>query len=86
MATTKKASKAKSSKSQKSSTPEVTVLTPATNLRIIKTNSSKTDIQQAIRARAYEIFQQRGCQHGHDLEDWLRAEAELRKQSQARTA
>jgi ribosomal protein L7/L12 len=30
-----------------------------------------------IAARAYERFLERGGQHGHDLEDWLAAEAEL---------
>jgi ribosomal protein L7/L12 len=32
---------------------------------------------ERIRARAYELFLERGGQHGHELEDWLRAEAEL---------
>jgi hypothetical protein len=86
MATNKKASKAKSSKSQKSSTPEVTVMTPSTNIRLVKSNNTKVDLQRAIRARAYELFLQRGGQHGHDFEDWLRAEAELRAQYQERTA
>ena len=27
--------------------------------------------------RAFELYSQRGCEHGHDLEDWLRAEREL---------
>lgn len=31
----------------------------------------------AIRERAYQLFEQRGCEHGHDLDDWLVAEAEL---------
>jgi hypothetical protein len=30
-----------------------------------------------IAARAYEIYQERGCQHGHDMDDWLQAEYEL---------
>jgi hypothetical protein len=30
-----------------------------------------------IAQRAYELFEQRGCAHGDDLQDWLRAEAEL---------
>jgi hypothetical protein len=30
-----------------------------------------------IRMRAYELFEQRGYQHGYDLEDWLQAEAEV---------
>ncbi|MFL5318601.1 MAG: DUF2934 domain-containing protein [Myxococcaceae bacterium] len=28
--------------------------------------------------RAYELFLARGSQHGHDVEDWLQAEREVR--------
>ncbi|HEX4920984.1 MAG TPA: DUF2934 domain-containing protein [Candidatus Bathyarchaeia archaeon] len=31
----------------------------------------------AIACRAYELFEARGCEHGHDWEDWFRAESEL---------
>jgi hypothetical protein len=31
-----------------------------------------------IARRAFEIFCERGCEHGHDLDDWLQAERELR--------
>ena len=31
----------------------------------------------AIACRAYELFETRGCEHGHDWEDWFRAESEL---------
>lgn len=31
----------------------------------------------AVRERAYQLFEERGCQHGHDVEDWLRAEYEI---------
>ena len=30
-----------------------------------------------IAKRAYELFLQRGGEHGHDWEDWLTAEREL---------
>jgi Protein of unknown function (DUF2934) len=33
--------------------------------------------EEIIRMRAYELFEQRGYQHGHDMEDWLQAEAEV---------
>lgn len=33
-----------------------------------------------VRGRAYEIFEGRGAQHGHDIDDWLQAERELRLQ------
>ena len=33
--------------------------------------------EQLIREHAYRFFEERGCEHGHDLEAWLRAEAEI---------
>lgn len=38
-----------------------------------ETKPSEAQIQQ----RAYELFLQRGCEHGRDVEDWLEAEQEL---------
>jgi hypothetical protein len=35
----------------------------------------------AVARRAYELFCGRGRAHGHDLDDWLRAERELAEQS-----
>lgn len=32
---------------------------------------------ERIRARAYELYVERGFQHGHDVQDWLDAEAEI---------
>lgn len=32
-----------------------------------------------IARRAYQLFEDRGGDHGHDWEDWLRAERELRQ-------
>jgi Protein of unknown function (DUF2934) len=32
--------------------------------------------EDIIRARAYRFYEDRGYEDGHDLEDWLRAEAE----------
>ena len=34
-------------------------------------------ISAAIAGRAYELFEARGAGHGHDWEDWFRAESEL---------
>jgi DUF2934 family protein len=31
-----------------------------------------------IARRAYELFLSRHCEHGHDVEDWLKAERELK--------
>jgi HSP20 family protein len=35
------------------------------------------EIQQQIACRAYELFEAREREHGHDFEDWATAEAEL---------
>ena len=35
------------------------------------------DVSELIAARAHEIFQSRGGEHGHDLDDWLQAEQEV---------
>lgn len=40
-------------------------------------NSSGTDreiAQEDIRALAYQLFCEHGCEHGHDVEHWLEAE------------
>ena len=40
---------------------------------------SATDIAQ----RAHELYVDRGCAHGFDREDWLRAERELKNPANA---
>ena len=40
------------------------------------------EILEQIRARAHELFEQRGREEGHDLDDWLQAEAEVTQQQQ----
>ena len=34
-----------------------------------------------IAGRAYDLYVARGCEHGHDVEDWFQAERELRGSS-----
>jgi hypothetical protein len=46
--------------------------------------TAKTDVvirvsAEAVSRRAYSLFQARGSEHGHDVEDWLVAETELLK-------
>jgi hypothetical protein len=43
-----------------------------------KTTENNLD-RSVIAARAYELFCARGGEPGHDVDDWLRAEAELRR-------
>ena len=38
---------------------------------------SAHDLQERIRIRAYELYEQRGREDGHDIGDWLQAESEL---------
>ena len=33
------------------------------------------DEKQEIERLAYQFFVERGCQHGHDKEDWAKAES-----------
>ena len=42
-------------------------------------------IDQQIRQRAYELYEQRGRTDGHELDDWLQAECEI-KGRQAKAA
>jgi hypothetical protein len=47
--------------------------------------SSKTGaeaVAEQIRIRAYELYEDRGREDGHDMEDWLEAEAEITGRSQ----
>ena len=41
-------------------------------------NGKPSPTPSEIGDRAYEIFLERGSVHGHDLDDWLQAEHELK--------
>ena len=50
------------------------------NTTAVETNQpadSGQDVQEQIRMRAFELYEQRGKQDGFDLEDWLQAEEEI---------
>jgi hypothetical protein len=49
---------------------------PAPSQTIYKTLES-LELEEQICLRAYELYEQRGREDGHDLEDWLRAESEV---------
>ena len=38
-----------------------------------------TIIHRDVARRAYDFYLARGCEPGHDVEDWLQAERELRR-------
>jgi hypothetical protein len=53
----------------------------------IQTTDGGGDWQDQIRARAYQLYEQRGREDGHDLEDWFHAEADAEEEaSQIRLA
>jgi hypothetical protein len=35
------------------------------------------NVDELVRFRAYQLFEQRGCVHGYDVDDWFRAKAEV---------
>ena len=39
--------------------------------------AAEADREEQIRERAYELYVARGGEDGHDMEDWLEAEAEI---------
>jgi len=40
-------------------------------------NSEIPGLRGKVALRAYQLFENRGCVHGRDLEDWFRAELEV---------
>jgi len=43
------------------------------------------ELEDQIRLRAYELYEARGREDGHEMEDWLHAEEEI-KEKKVRTA
>ncbi|PYX57692.1 MAG: hypothetical protein DMG73_12445 [Acidobacteria bacterium] len=43
----------------------------------VKKHVVPINLEDEIRRRAYELYEQRGCQSGHEHEDWLIAEREI---------
>jgi len=51
-------------------------------LKLVKANDaalSDTDIHERIAHKAYELYLQRGSEHGYDLDDWLTAECSVQE-------
>lgn len=59
-------------------------MTPRTPSATSSLAEPKT-FEDQIRRRAYELYEERRREDGHELEDWLRAEEEI-KEMQARSA
>ena len=48
----------------------------ATGKKMDATNGTRfrDELVQRVSMRAYELYEQRGSEPGHDIEDWLKAE------------
>lgn len=85
MATAKKVRNKKASASNKNEIAETPSKPTASVAKDIATVTTRTvDIQEAIRERAFQLYQERGGQHGADLEDWVRAEREINERFRGR--
>jgi hypothetical protein len=50
--------------------------------RAPKSAAQSTNItHRDVARRAYALYLERGCEHGHDVDDWMQAENELRANS-----
>jgi hypothetical protein len=50
---------------------------PALQVMATPNGSSVGDLEEQIRQRAYELYEERGCTPGHEYEDWLVAERQV---------
>lgn len=55
----------------------------STTLAVMKPTS---ELQEQIRRRAYELYEQRGSNDGHEVSDWLQAESEVAQKKAANGA
>ena len=49
-------------------------------------SATPVELEDAIRRRAYEIYEQRGRADGFELDDWVQAEAEVLDSMEMRKA
>ena len=52
-------------------------MTPSAPGTTASTTEDESDIQEQIRRRAYELYEERGGADRRELDDWLQAEAEV---------
>jgi hypothetical protein len=56
---------------------------PTAELKKNNTPKSYADLADQVRIRAYEIYEKRGREDGHALEDWLEAQSELPREDRS---
>ena len=50
---------------------------------VSQASTVRLPVEADIRERAYEIYEARGREAGHEVEDWTQAERELRSRQEA---
>ena len=45
----------------------------------VTSEPQELELEHQIRLRAYELYEECGREDGHELDDWLRAEEEIRE-------
>jgi DUF2934 family protein len=64
-------------KSKKAQGATVTAADGASASSVLPATVTDSDVAR----RAYELYQARGGEHGHDVDDWMEAERELQRPS-----
>ena len=76
--TTKKAAPRKKATTTTRKKTTTSAKTTTKNQKMVLGNPG--ELNTRIREKAYELYKQRGGWHGADMEDWLRAEQEVKKE------
>jgi Protein of unknown function (DUF2934) len=61
-------------------------MNPTSTSPILQITPINEDLRQRIEQRAYELYEARGSEPGHELEDWTKAEAEILHQTKLHRA
>lgn len=72
--------RAKSPRNGSRKVTEMSVVTPISTETAgspFNGQGNKNELQDEIRRRAYELYQERGCEPGHEVEDWFEAERQV---------
>jgi DUF2934 family protein len=81
MARKSEGSPRKNTSSRKTAAKQSNPVTPIREEKVAAAENGASQvhpgIEEEIRNRAYELYQERGGQHGFDQEDWRRAEEEI---------
>lgn len=70
-----KAARSKKNTNGDSATPKK--MASVTAMPSVAMSNLTSSMEEQIRQRAYELWEERGRQHGFAEQDWLRAEAEV---------